>query len=160
MAAFGWTGSIVALLLALIFTMLPLPEGMAIARPAMVPLVMVWLNIHLPHRFGIFWAFLLGMVLDVSHSTTLGQHALALSLLIYLITKLRPTLLLLPAWQQAIVLAPAWLAYQGLLLWLDSFVGQSIDPLWRWLPVISTSLFWLPLCALFTLSERRQHHGV
>lgn len=160
MTVTGWFGSLLALLLALIFTTLPLPESMAIARPAMVPLVLAWLCLHVPHRFGVVWAFGLGLVLDVSHSTSLGQHALSLCLLIYLVMKLRPTMLLLPAWQQAIVLVPVWLGYQGLLLWLDSFVGQSIDPLWRWLPVISTSLCWLPLCALFALGDRPQQHGV
>ena len=160
MAISGWTGSALALLLALIFTAMPLPEGMAIARPAMVPLVLSWLCLHAPHRFGIAWAFALGLVLDVTHSTTLGQHALALTLLIYLLSKFRPTLLLLPAWQQSILLIPLWLGYQALLLWLDSYVQQSIDPLWRWLPVISTSLCWLPLCAVLTAREQPRQHSV
>ncbi|MGJ8668722.1 MAG: rod shape-determining protein MreD [Oceanococcus sp.] len=160
MAAAGWMRSGLALLLALIFTAMPLPEGMAIARPAMVPLVLCWLCLHVPERFGVVWAFALGLILDVAHSTSLGQHALALTLLIYLLSKLRPTLLLLPAWQQTLVLIPLWLGYQGLLLWLDGFVQQSIDPLWRWLPVISTSLCWLPLCAVLAASDRPQHQSV
>ncbi len=160
MAVTGWIGSCLALLLALIFTAMPLPESMAIARPAMVPLVLSWLCLNTPHRFGVGWAFALGLVLDVTHSTSLGQHALALTLLIYLISKLRPTLMLLPAWQQSILLIPLWLGYQGLLLWLDGYVQQSIDPLWRWLPVISTSLCWLPLCALLTASDRPQQQSV
>lgn len=158
--AHGWLFSSLALLLALMLTSMPLPDGMAIARPALVPLTLSYLCLHAPNRFGLGWAFLLGLLLDVSHSTTMGQHALCLCLLIYLVTKLRPTLQLMPAWQQAILLVPAWLAYQGLLLWLDGFVGQSIEPAWRWLPVLSTSLCWLPLCALFSLGDRPQHHGV
>ncbi len=154
----GWLGSLAALSLALIVTALPLPDAMAIARPAVVPLVLVWLCIHVPSRFGIVWAWCLGLVLDVVHSTSLGQHAVALTLLSYLVIKLRGSLHLLPAWQQALVLIPGWAGYQGLLLWLDGFVGQSIDPLWRWLPVISTSLCWLPLSALFALADRPQHH--
>lgn len=156
----GWLGSGIALLLALILTSLPLPDTLAIARPAMVPLALTYLVINSPSRFGLGWAFVLGLLLDISHSTALGQHALSLALLTYLVIKLRATLLLLPAWQQAAALAPAWLAYQGLLLWLDGFVGQSIEPAWRWLPVISTGLCWLPVCALFALVERPQRHGV
>ncbi len=155
----GWLSAITAILIALLFTTLPLPDTLAIARPALVPLVVVYLCLSTPTRFGIAWAWALGLVLDVTHSATLGQHALALGLLAYVALKLRGTIQLFPAWQQAFVLAPVWLAYQALLLWLDGFVGQSIDPLWRWLPAISTSVFWIPLSACFALLDRPQHHS-
>jgi rod shape-determining protein MreD len=154
----AWVSAILALLIALIFSTLPLPSGLAIVRPALVPMVMVYLCLSAPSRFGIVWAWCLGLVLDVSHATTLGQHALALSLLSYAALKLRPTILLFPAWQQGLFLAPLWLGYQALLLWLDGFVDQSIDPMWRWLPALSSSLLWPLVCAGFALLDRPQHH--
>lgn len=151
MSAPGWWGAGIALLLAFVLSALPLPEVMAVARPALVPLVLVYLCLHAPHRFGIASAWLLGLLLDVSHASLLGQHALAMSLLAYGVLKLRDTLKLIPAWQQMFVLLPLWAGYQGLLLWLDGYAGQPIEAAWRWIPVASTTLSWLPLVALFAL---------
>ncbi len=154
----AWPSALCALCIALILTALPLPAFLAIGRPALVPLVLTYLCLSTPSRFGILWGFGLGLVLDVTYATVLGQHALVLSLLSYTALKLRPTLLLFPAAQQMIALAPLWAAYQALLLWLDSLVGQSIDPSWRWIPALSTSLFWPLITASFALLDRPQHH--
>ena len=158
MSPVGWTGALAALVAALVLTTLPLPESLAIGRPAIVPLVLMYLCISTPRRFGMLWGFGLGLVLDVTHSTALGQHALALGLLCYLGLKLRDTVQLFPIWQQTVVLAPVWAAYQGLLLWLDGYVGQSIEPAWRWLPAASTALMWPLICGYFALIDRPQHH--
>lgn len=160
MASVGWIGALTALLAALILTALPLPQVLAIGRPALVPLILAYLCLSTPRRFGIFWGFSLGLVLDVTHSTALGQHALALSLLAYLLLKLRDTLQLFGAFQQMLVLAPLWAGYQGLLLWLDGHVGQSIEADWRWIPAASTALLWPLICAYFALVDRPQHHSV
>lgn len=156
----SWMSAAIALVLALIFTSLPLPEILAIARPAAVPLVFAYLCIHGPYRYGIGLAFVLGLLLDVSHSTVLGQHALAMCLLAYAVLKLRDTLKLIPAWQQCLVLLPLWAGYQGLLLWLDGYAGQPIEAAWRWLPIFSTTLAWLPVAGSFGLLRREPRHSM
>lgn len=156
----GWTAAITALLLSLLLTVIPLPETVAIGRPAFVPLVVVYLCLRDPARYGLGLAWVMGLLLDVAHSTLLGQHAIALTLATYLALKLRDTLKLFPAWQQTLLLLPIWAGYQGLLLWLDGFAQQPVEPLWRWVPVATTALGWLLLTASFALLVRRPHHSV
>lgn len=159
MNAVGWLTAALALFIALILTLLPLPESLAMARPAFVPLILAYLCLSTPQRFGLLWAAALGLTLDVAHATILGQHMLSLSLLMYGVVKLRGSIVLFPAWQQALVLAPLWFAYEGLLLWIDGLAGQSIEPSWRWLAATSTSLLWPLVTAIFALLERDPHHG-
>lgn len=158
MNSVGWPAALSALFLALVLTALPVPEVLAKGRPALVPLVMVYLCLSTPQRFGIFWAFALGLLLDVTYSTALGQHGLAMGVLAYVCLKLRGTIHLFPMFQQLLALIPIWAGYQGLLLWLDGVVGQSIDPSWRWIPALTTSLCWPLIAGYFALVEKPQHH--
>jgi rod shape-determining protein MreD len=99
--------------------------------------------------------FLAGLASDVLLSTPLGEHALALVGLAYLIVRLRSSLVLLPLWQATLVLAPVWALYAFALFWLDGLTRHPADPLLRWLPVATTTAVWPLLVALF--ASRRFH---
>jgi rod shape-determining protein MreD len=67
---------VLSLLLALFVDMLPI--GPAPAMPqVLAAVVLVFWNVHQSRRIGVGWAFLLGLLVDVSHGAVLGQHALA-----------------------------------------------------------------------------------
>ena len=73
-----------SLVVALILMILPLPDWAQIYRPNWVALVLIYWSMALPGRVGLWFAFFCGIVLDTLLGTLLGQHALALVIIIFL----------------------------------------------------------------------------
>ncbi|HEY1076791.1 MAG TPA: rod shape-determining protein MreD [Fontimonas sp.] len=143
----GFTAS---LLLALLLQLIQLPELLAAARPLCVPLVLAYWALREPRISTLLPAFVCGLLLDVLFGTTLGQHGLALILVVYVVERLRSIFILFPLWQATFALIPAWALYSFVMFWIDGVTRHQADDWLRWLPVLSTTLFW-PL--LFSVME-------
>lgn len=131
-----------SLALALLLMLVPLPAWAAIARPAFYPATVLFWTLVQPARFGVFAAWVCGLLMDVVYGTPLGQHALALAVLAFAAFKLKDLFRDAPALQQSILLLPLLLVYEFILFWIDGVGGRSVDPLWRWLPALTTAAVW------------------
>lgn len=126
----------------LFFTLLPLPDVLAAIRPLFYPAtVLFWVLIQ-PGRFGLIAAWGCGILLDVIYGAPLSEHGLALAVAAYAVIRMRNLLWGFPVWQQAVMLAPIFLLYEFVLFWIDGVAGASVNPWWRWLPVLSTVIVW------------------
>ncbi len=126
----------------IVLALLPLPEWAAIMRPAFyVATVLFWVLMQ-PLRFGVVAAWCCGILIDVLYGTPLSQHGLALAVAAYLVVKLRELLWTFPLWQQALLLLPVFAAYEFVLFWIDGVNDADVDMLWRWLPVVTSTLIW------------------
>ncbi|MGH8528448.1 MAG: rod shape-determining protein MreD [Nevskiales bacterium] len=141
----------VTVLLALLLTLLKLPDTLAVTRPALVLLVLAYWTQAAPSRFGMFIAWGMGLVLDVATAGVLGQHALAMVVSIYVLMRMRGVLRMAPMWQQCLLLLLVVVLYEFVLFWMDGVAGRSADPWYRWVPVLTTPLFW-PLFHLLVLN--------
>ena len=94
---------LVSFLVAMILTSLPLPEGAIIYRPDWMALALIYWCMALPERIGIFTGWLLGLVLDVMYGSLLGQNAMALSIIAYLVNILHLRVRMFPLWQQSVM---------------------------------------------------------
>lgn len=138
----------ISLFLALVASIVVLPDPIAPLRPAMVPMVVFYWILMLPHRFGLLAAALLGLVVDVLTGTLLGAHALALTAGGYYVARVGRVVRFWPAWQQALALIPAWGVYAFLLFWIDGVTNRNADAVMRFAPVLTTALAWPLLCAV------------
>jgi rod shape-determining protein MreD len=78
----------------------------------------------------------------------LGQHALTLTVIAYLASKLRLQVRAFPPLQQsAVILALLWLN-EFLLFWLDGVAGHAVTDWRRWLSVPVSAACW-PLVTAF-----------
>jgi len=143
-------GFFASLLIALLFQLIQLPDLLAAARPAWVALMLAYWALREPRVSTLFPAFVIGLMLDVLFGSVLGQHSLGLVLVVYLVERLRSIFILFPLWQATFALIPAWALYSFLMFWVDGATRHQADPWLRWLPVLSTTLFW-PL--LFSVME-------
>jgi len=139
-------GYLASLVLALLLQIVELPEWLAIARPAWPLLVIGYWALYAPNAPVIASAWLLGICCDVLLNAPLGQHALGLVVVAFLIRRLSGIYTLFPLWQAALALIPVWTLYVFLMFWIDGLARHAADSTLRWMPIVSTTLVW-PLCA-------------
>lgn len=142
-------------LVALILTVWPLPEWAEIFRPLWVALVTVYWCLWLPHRIGVITAFTAGLFMDTLTGTLLGEHALALVLLAWIILWMHLQVRVFPWWQQSFVVLCVTLAYSFVLFWVDGMLGYTAHAGMRWTPVLVTALLWPWILQVLTRLQQR-----
>lgn len=144
------------LLAALALTVLPLPRFGELLRPEWVALVVGYWCLHLPQRVSIGTAFALGIVLDVLKGALLGEHALALCLFAFLLSRFHLQVRVFPLFQQTLTVATALLFYQFILFWMEGVAGQGTPFLMRLPSVLTTALLWPWLVELLRVVRGRR----
>jgi rod shape-determining protein MreD len=113
-----------SLLVALILMILPLPDWAQLYRPNWLALVLIYWSMALPKRVGLWFAFFSGIVLDTSMGTLLGQHTLALVVIIFLNLNFYQRIRVLVLAQQAIYVFALLLINQVLVAWVEGILGR------------------------------------
>ncbi len=113
-----------SLLVALVLMILPLPEWIEIYRPNWVALVLIYWSMALPKRVGLWFAFLTGIVVDVSQGTLFGQHTLALVIIIFINMNFYQRIRVLTMPQQASYVFALLLINQVLVAWVEGIMGR------------------------------------
>ena len=92
------------LIIALLLSILPLPEVIVFLRPDWVAIVLVYWSLFKPGHFGFLTAFWLGLVLDTLYGSLLGQHALALLAVTYIARHFHLRIRVFPIWQMSVTI--------------------------------------------------------
>jgi len=146
----GWL-ILLSFVIAFMLTVVPLPDVLQYVRPEWSALVLLYWCMALPDRVGVGIGWTVGLLLDVLTGTLLGQHALGMTVIAYLIINLHQRIRIFPLWQQAAIIWMILNLYQLLLLWFDGITGQPPKGLQFWLPPISGMILWP---AIFILLRR------
>jgi rod shape-determining protein MreD len=133
---------VVTIIAAFMLAMMPLPDWAQTFRPDWVTLVLIYWTMALPASIGVTVAWLVGLMLDVSHGALLGQHALGLVLVIYVIHAQHQRLRVASLLQQGIVIFFLLLLKQALVLWVSGIMGRAPDSWLYFMPSITSALFW------------------
>jgi rod shape-determining protein MreD len=147
---------LISFIFALLLQMLPLPDWAQYLRPDWVALVLIYWCIALPERVGVGVGWLVGLMLDVSYGTLLGQHALTLAVVAYLAVRLHQRIRLFPLWQQAVNALLMVALHLMLVLWIKGATGQSAETWAYWLPALTSMLAW-PLVFIVLRGMRRTY---
>lgn len=142
-------------LVALLLTIMPLPSGLVDWRPQWVALTLIFWILTLPEWVGVGVAWTIGIVLDVLTGTLLGEHALSLSLVAFIVLKLHKRLRLFPRHQQSFTVFLLLLLDRLLNLWVIGALGYTAPSLGYWLPPVVGALFWPWICPLLGLIGER-----
>jgi rod shape-determining protein MreD len=125
-----------------VLAVLPLPQGLSYWRPEFVTIVLVFWVLNAPNIVGIWFAFLVGLLLDVLFASTFGVHTLVLSLVAWLARLSWRWVAVFSVWQTSglvLVLVLASLVVKRVLLGLVAVPPDS--PLY-WLPALTSALVW------------------
>jgi len=113
-----------SLVIALILMILPLPDWAQIYRPNWMALALIYWSMALPRRVGLWFAFFSGIVLDTALGTILGQHTLALVVVVFLNLNFYQRIRVLALAQQAIYVFALLLINQVVVAWVEGFMGR------------------------------------
>ncbi len=138
---------LVSLVVALMVTIAPMPAWADALRPEWVAMTLIYWSMKLPKTYSVGHAWLIGIVLDVAHGTLLGQHALALSCVVYLTIKFHLQLRAYPVMQMALTIAALLSLYKFLLFWINGVTGIHTPMAIYWGPVLTSAILW-PLVTL------------
>ncbi len=146
---------LITILLGFMLMIVPLPATVEPFRPDWLALIMVFWAMSAPRRYSVGIAWLLGMVLDVAQGTLLGQHALALCVIVYITVKFHLLMRVFPLLQLTATVFALLALYQFLLFWINGVAGVSASAIEYWGPVVSGTIIW-PVLSTFLSGLRYQ----
>ena len=151
----GWVLP-VSLLLALLLGLVPLPETLQPLRPYWLALVLAYWLLETPERVGPGFAFLLGLVADVAFGSLIGEQALRLVVLAFILDRFRARLRFFPLSQQAVTVGVLLLNDRVINAVVHVVVGVPQLPWGYWLAPLVGMLLWAPLHMLLDALRLRR----
>ncbi len=133
---------LITLIAAFMLAIMPLPIWAVESRPDWVTLVLIYWVLAFPGQIGVGIAWFTGLLLDVSYGTLMGQHAIGMVLVIYIIHLQHQRLRVASLLQQAIVIFFLLLLKQLLTLWVNGMLGRAPDNWLYFVPTITSALLW------------------
>jgi rod shape-determining protein MreD len=133
---------IITVIIALMLMVVPMPDWAAPFRPDWVALTLIYWAMILPRTWSVGSAWIIGMVLDVSQGTILGQHALALCFIVFITVRFHLLMRVFPMQQLTATVFAILALYQFLLFWINGVAGVDVPAIGYWGPVIAGTLLW------------------
>jgi len=150
---------ILTYMIGLVLTMMPLPDSIAVFRPDWIALLVIFWAMQLPRTWSVGTAWVIGIVLDVSQGTLLGQHALALSCVAFITVRSHLLMRVFPLPQLTATVFPILATYQFLLFWINGVSGVDAPLITYWGPAISGTLLWPVVMSLLSGMRYRTRAG-
>ena len=144
---------IITFIVGLMLTVMPLADSVEPFRPDWLALVVIFWAMQLPRTWSVGSAWIIGIVLDVSYGTLLGQHALALCVIAFATVRFHLLMRVFPLSQLAATIFALLALYQFILFWVNGVAGVSAPTIAYWAPVITGTLIW-PFLFIFLSGVR------
>jgi len=142
---------------ALSLSIMPLPDALEAWRPEWTTMTVIYWCMATPMRVGVVVSWITGLMLDALRSGLLGQQAMALALIGYIVLKLHRRIRVFPLWQQSGTVFILIILQQFLQLWIDGLSGHT-EPMSRYiLPSISSALLWPVVFSILRYLRRHLH---
>lgn len=138
----NWFFIFVTFLIAFILTLLPMPTWAIWLRPAWVLMILIYWGMMIPDRINVGTAWILGIFLDVLEGTLLGEHALAQTVVMYLVVRMHTRLRMFPLLQQGICIFFLVWIYQLILFCIQGFLGMLPNSWLYWSSSFTSMLLW------------------
>ena len=150
---------IMSFIFGLMLTIMPLPDAIDVFRPDWLAMLVVYWAMQLPRTWSVGTAWIVGIVLDASQGTLLGQHALALCCIAFVTVRFHLLMRVFPVPQLTATIFPILAIYQFLLFWINGVAGVDAPSIVYWGPVISGTLMWPVMMAVLAGLRYRSRSG-
>ena len=133
---------VLSIIVALMLMLMPMPDWAVAFRPDWLLLTLIYWAMMLPRTWSVGSAWIVGLVLDVSQGTILGQHALALCFIVFVTVRFHLLMRVFPVSQLTATVFALIALYQFILFWINGVAGISVPAVSYWGPVISGTIIW------------------
>ncbi|MBT8109195.1 MAG: rod shape-determining protein MreD [Gammaproteobacteria bacterium] len=141
------------LVVGLMLSIMPLPDTIAPFRPDWLALLTIFWAMQLPRTWSVGSAWIVGLILDVSYGTLLGQHALALCVIVFITVRFHLLMRVFPLSQLTATVFAMLALYQFLLFWINGVAGLAAPAAAYWAPAVTGTLIW-PFLYMFLTGVR------
>lgn len=131
-----------SILFALILTVLPLPTSLIPYWPQWVALVLIYWLFYVPEKVGLFFAWVIGLIVDGLQGVLIGQIAFAYVLMAYLTIQVSHRVRLFPLWQQSITVFLLIGCALVFLQWTRHLAGISGVNQQFWYSALTSMVLW------------------
>ena len=135
---------------AFMLNMLPLTGWVLMVRPDFVAVILLYWAVQHPRKVGFTPIFILGLVMDVTDGSLLGQHALAYCMLMAAGVSWHRRVSLFGIQGQMLHVLGMLLVAQLIVLGVQLAAGNAFPGWWYFLPSLSGSLIWPLVCQIVT----------
>jgi len=142
---------------ALLLGLLPLPELLLPLRPYWLALVVAYWVIEDPDRVGLGFAFAMGLLADLAFGGLLGEQALRLVVMAFILQRFRAQLRFFPLSQQALAIGGLLVNDRVVTAAVHFTLGEPQLPWTFWWAPLLGMLLWGPVFLLldtFRLGRR------
>ena len=142
---------------AYMLSMLPWSGAWLLARPDFVLIVLIFWTVHEPRTIGQGVAFSLGLLMDVSDSMLLGQHAFAYVVAVFGAQVLRVRILSFQLGEQTLHVLGLTVVASMVMLMLNLLLGEDFPGAGFLASPVLTALCWAPVTwLLYSTAVRRR----
>ena len=139
-----------------VLLVVPLPAGVQLARPYLLGMLLCYWLLESPDHVGLGVAFLCGLVADVVAGTLLGEQALRLAIMAFIVQRFRAQLRFFPLSQQALAIAGLLFNDRVVSAVVHLALGEPLlPPAFWWAPLVGM-LLWAPV---FVMMDRLRLGG-
>jgi rod shape-determining protein MreD len=139
----------------LLFAIIPLPEMISAARPYLLAMLLAYWLMEVPIKVGLGTAFIIGLLADLISSSLLGEQALRLVILAFLVQRFRARLRFFPLWQQALAIGILLLNDRFVVVLIHLALGAPQLPWVSWLAPVLGTVLWPWLFVLLDMARLR-----
>ena len=151
-----------SLLISIIIDIYVLPEAIISWKPLTTLLVLIYWNMAIPDKVGVFEALLFGIFLDLLTGSILGLHAILFVLITYICQRFFYQFRVSPIWQQSVILFFLFFIFKMSFAFdfYNVSVGVNISDSFylsnTFFFAFLSSLFWAPMFYLLRELRRRK----
>jgi len=138
-ARWWFAGTLVA---ALLLMLIPLPAVLEPFKPYWPALVLLYWSLESADRVGLGLAFLVGLGADLLDGVLLGEQALRLCALVFIVRRFRLRLRFFPMWQQTLAVLALLANDRVLQLVVRLFAGEALPPATWWIAPLVGAALW------------------
>ena len=151
----GWVLP-VSILVAILLGLVPLPAPLQPLRPYWLALVLAYWLLEAPDRVGLGVSFMIGLGADLAFGGLLGEQALRLVVLAFILERFRARLRFFPVSQQALTIGVLLLNDRVISAGLHLLTGVPQLPWLYWAAPLAGMLLWPPLHLLLDFLRLRR----
>ncbi|HET9033015.1 MAG TPA: rod shape-determining protein MreD [Dokdonella sp.] len=133
---------IASIALAFLLQLTPLPQPLLAFKPWWIALVLIYWAIETPDRVGLGFCFLIGLCGDLLTGQLLGEQAMRLVVMAFIVLRFRSRLRFFPISQQALAVLGLLLNDRIVVIMVRGFSGDPIPPVDFWISPFTGMLAW------------------